>query len=292
MTDVLETPSRADRVEAIAALADELGRQPLQREIAERLGISRSYAASLVNDPDGSQDRERKKRYAGICESCGGPTSGSEGRAKAPRQCISCFLGDPDRPRPTPAPRRIWNERRCEDAIVAWIEEHRRIPRTIDLVLAEPGKRPCLQTIMRYCYRYEEQEVSWSGGRFTRTVLTRSLVDVLVDLVHRLPADAIIAGSRNATTRAALFAAVGIENLVRDHGEKIGTDDYGTLWRLEREGWPEPVVMVEVLNSTPEPDGTFKDYFLRVPPDIRTPRAAVAWTFGMTVDDYAPAVQT
>ena len=27
--------------------------------------------------------------------------------------------------------------------------------------------------------------------------------------------------------------------------------------------------MVEVLNSTPEPDGSRKTYFLRVPPDIR-----------------------
>jgi hypothetical protein len=49
-------------------------------------------------------------------------------------------------------------------------------------------------------------------------------------------------------------------------------------------------VVVKVVNSTPEPDGSFKDYLLRVPPDIRTPREAVAWTFA--TDDYRPAVQT
>ena len=44
--------------------------------------------------------------------------------------------------------------------------------------------------------------------------------------------------------------------------------------------------MVEVLNSTPEPDGSRKTYFLRVPPDTQTARQGVAWTFGMRPDDY------
>ena len=39
--------------------------------------------------------------------------------------------------------------------------------------------------------------------------------------------------------------------------------------------------MVEVVNSTPEPDGSRKTYFLRVPPTIGTAREAVAWTFGL-----------
>ncbi len=54
----------------------------------------------------------------------------------------------------------------------------------------------------------------------------------------------------------------------------------------------EPIVMVEVLNSTPEPDGTRKTYFLRVPPTMRTAREAVAWTFDMDGAAYAPAVES
>jgi hypothetical protein len=50
--------------------------------------------------------------------------------------------------------------------------------------------------------------------------------------------------------------------------------------------------MVEVLNSTPEPDGTRRTYFLRVPPEIETAREAVAWTFGMDGAGYAPAVES
>ena len=50
--------------------------------------------------------------------------------------------------------------------------------------------------------------------------------------------------------------------------------------------------MVEVLNATPEPDGSRKTYYLRVPPGTRTARAAVAWTFGLAADAYAPARET
>src|SRR5258708_19796990 len=37
--------------------------------------------------------------------------------------------------------------------------------------------------------------------------------------------------------------------------------------------------MIEVINRTPEPDSSFKHYWLRVPPTMRTAREAVAWTF-------------
>ncbi len=50
--------------------------------------------------------------------------------------------------------------------------------------------------------------------------------------------------------------------------------------------------MVKVVNSAPEPDGTFKDYFLRVPPTMQTARQAVAWTFGKESHEYAPVLET
>lgn len=54
----------------------------------------------------------------------------------------------------------------------------------------------------------------------------------------------------------------------------------------------EPVVVVEVVNSTPEPDGSHRTYFLRVPPTMRTATAAVAWTFGPHERLYGPARET
>jgi hypothetical protein len=49
---------------------------------------------------------------------------------------------------------------------------------------------------------------------------------------------------------------------------------------------------VWVKNSTPEPDGSFKDYILRVPPTTRTAKEAVAWTFKKTVFEYNPIKET
>jgi hypothetical protein len=50
--------------------------------------------------------------------------------------------------------------------------------------------------------------------------------------------------------------------------------------------------MLEVVNSTPEPDGSFKRYWLRVPPQMQTAREASAWTFGLTSKEYEPLVET
>lgn len=58
------------------------------REIADRLGKSRSAVASILHDPDGSKQRERRKRYQGECVICGKATDGSNGRDRAPRYCI------------------------------------------------------------------------------------------------------------------------------------------------------------------------------------------------------------
>jgi hypothetical protein len=72
----------------------------------------------------------------------------------------------------------------------------------------------------------------------------------------------------------------------------IDQSQFGTL--LRREIWDEvePLVMVIVENSTAEPDGSRKTYFLRVPPDMMTARAAVAWTFGMAEYEYNPVQET
>jgi hypothetical protein len=80
---------------------------------------------------------------------------------------------------------------------------------------------------------------------------------------------------------------------IRDAGgERLDHDErYGTLWRRNVPG-DEPIVMVEVANATPEPDGRRKRYWLRVPPNARTARDAVAWTFDVPAAEYHPAIET
>jgi hypothetical protein len=71
---------------------------------------------------------------------------------------------------------------------------------------------------------------------------------------------------------------------------RVAEDDTGILWR-QRWRW-EAWAAVEVVNGTPEPDGTHKRYFLQVPPTVRTPREGVAWTYGLSERQYRPAVRT
>jgi hypothetical protein len=79
--------------------------------------------------------------------------------------------------------------------------------------------------------------------------------------------------------------------LVDGNSKQINLDECGTLY-LREMGEDEPIVMVKVTNSTPEPDRNYKDYFIRVPPAIKTAREAVAWTFDQSPEDYQPEVQS
>ena len=65
-------------------------------------------------------------------------------------------------------------------------------------------------------------------------------------------------------------------------------DDFGRLWDAGLDAGGEPIRVVQVVNATPERDGSFRHYFLRVPPGVRTAQEAVAWTFGLDASEYAP----
>lgn len=101
-----------------------------------------------------------------------------------------------------------------------------------------------------------------------------------------------IRGEENAELRRVMLEYYGYDRYLSDSGARpVHRDETGTLWRVELDD-DEAVVMVEVLNSTPEPDGTRRTYWLRVPPSTLTARAGVAWTFGLAAEAYAPVVQT
>jgi hypothetical protein len=44
---------------------------------------------------------------------------------------------------------------------------------------------------------------------------------------------------------------------------------------------------VEVVDGTAGPDGSRKRHFLRVPTTMSSAREAVAWTYGLSPDEYA-----
>lgn len=96
----------------------------------------------------------------------------------------------------------------------------------------------------------------------------------------------------NLERRRLLAERIGYARLLDEtHAERVATDDYGTLWRIPAEG-DEDLLVVDVLNSTPEPDGTRRRYVLRVPPGQSVPRDAIGWTFGLPPGTYHPTEMT
>lgn len=101
-----------------------------------------------------------------------------------------------------------------------------------------------------------------------------------------------IQSTRNVERRRVLIELFGVTRYIQEcDAEIVNQDEFGTLYR-KRMARDEHLVMVRVKNSTPEPDGTFREYFLRVPPNMRTAREAIAWTFDMEADEYNPLKQT
>jgi len=119
----------------------------------------------------------------------------------------------------------------------------------------------------------------------------------------------IIDAEVNTEVRRVMIEIFGQERYMKECGAVlVNKDEFGELYRKQSTfSGDEDFCFVKVKNSTPEPDGTFKDYFLRVPPvwnargggrfavqlkDMRTAREAVAWTFGIDPQDYEPEVES
>jgi hypothetical protein len=97
---------------------------------------------------------------------------------------------------------------------------------------------------------------------------------------------AAIDGQTNVQIRRCMIEIMTPRRYVAEGGAKrIAEDETGILWRrtwLAHDAW----AAVEVINATPELDGSRKHYFLQVPPNLQTAREAVAWTYGLAPEVY------
>jgi hypothetical protein len=87
----------------------------------------------------------------------------------------------------------------------------------------------------------------------------------------------------NTEIRRIMIDLYGDIRYIQDSGlEPVQTDEFGSLF-VKKVPDDEDIVMVKVVNSTMEPDESFKDYWLRADPKAyngqRTARAAVASTW-------------
>lgn len=102
-----------------------------------------------------------------------------------------------------------------------------------------------------------------------------------------------ITDEKNTELRRVLLKLFGEERYIREIGaQMIGEDSHGQLYRAEFPSGGEHLTMVRVENSTPEPDGSTKIYWLRVPPNTATAKEGVAWTFDMDAQVYEPTRET
>lgn len=319
------------RVAAVDFLDEDLGRRALNREIAAELGVSMSYASSLRNDPTGEIDRERKLTSYPDCPEC------DEKMYPGSRLCASCAAG-PARP-PTERTRpyrpwRRWDREACVAAVVRYRAEFGVLPNLTLMndkkLRARDDPYPSGSTFYNYfpLVKWTEwQRMDMRERARQRVRQPGAVTGALCEAARRGLLDAgEILLETNAFRRMALMEAYGVERIMQDGGRLLGFDDFGKLWRLPLGPWVNPdgthgpvtqvrsrppLVLVEVLNSSPEPDGSFKDYWLRVHPELRPllgldawggvilgepqePSAhnAVASTFGLRGEDYWPEVQT
>jgi hypothetical protein len=101
-----------------------------------------------------------------------------------------------------------------------------------------------------------------------------------------------IKNENNLEVKRVMIDRYGSDRYMQDsEAQLIQSDRYGELYVKPIEG-DETITMVKVINSTPEPDGTNKIYWLRVPPNTPTAHAGIAWSFGLDVDQYNPIKET
>lgn len=120
--------------------------------------------------------------------------------------------------------------------------------------------------------------------------------------VEEPPTVGYINSQWNQERKRVLLERFGVDKWLKAmHAKCIAEDECGKLWQIEGFTAPRPwmqhqnreaVQYVEVVNGSPEPDGEYRKFFLRVPPHITTPKAGVAWTYGETPASYKIKART
>lgn len=98
----------------------------------------------------------------------------------------------------------------------------------------------------------------------------------------------------NAEVRYVGMKIIGMDKVLSHEGTQIIHEDKKKEMILFQfnGGLSEPISYLKVVNSTQELDGTYKNYYLCVPPNMRTCKEAVAWTFKLDEKEYNPTQET
>jgi hypothetical protein len=95
-------------------------------------------------------------------------------------------------------------------------------------------------------------------------------------------------GERNIEARRVIQERMGDRFVWELRGKFLDGGSHGVLYEVELPDDPEQVAhYLQVQDPS-----TGREYFLRVPPTIQTTAEAMAWTFGLSVEEYRPERET
>jgi hypothetical protein len=148
----------------------------------------------------------------------------------------------------------------------------------------------------------------WRDGSALYSVHGVRLPAWVIERPGEITADKI-QSETNAEVRRIMVERFGMARYLKESGAKAidHEEGIGTLYRKD-EPDDAPIYMVEVINNTPEADGSFKRYTLDVSgageqsPGLKddrpgmkgclSARAAVAATFGLRASQYSPLIES
>jgi hypothetical protein len=135
--------------------------------------------------------------------------------------------------------------------------------------------------------------LSLSACRAPRRLLT------LLRVRRRGVTVALIARERDPAARRLMISGLDSGQLRESGGAELldkvheppfpGLID-AELWRVPLAD--EPLVVVKCRNSSRDPDGSFRSYWLRVDPSCKTAHQALAWTWRLDASEYSPTAES
>lgn len=191
-------------------------------------------------------------------------------------------------------PLQPWTEKLVIDALFAFYRQHQRWPQRKEWRSA--NKLPSLWTLTRLTnpshfrwWRYRHHTAQTPIQRWRRPW---DHYQRLIAKDRRCTARMAFQ-LRNVLARKEAIDRIGFNKLIKHAAVVDSHPEFGTLYSLPGETPTERMLLVKVVNSTPEPDGSFADYYLRVPPNMNSVQEAIAWTFALDANtEYQPLVET
>jgi hypothetical protein len=158
---------------------------------------------------------------------------------------------------------------------VCWISERPRILRTDAKGRVHGAHGPALE------YRDGWSAYAWKGVQVPAWTIEHPQRITLSTL----------ADTFEPVLRNCMIEIMTPERFIKSGGpQRVAEDECGILWH-KLWGYRGVTVgswtAVEVVNGTAENDLSRKRYYLRVPSRMQTAREAVAWTYGLTAEQYA-----